>query len=141
MSVLPMDVLLGFQFGKIILDPFSWPSPTSVTAVSVFIVFTPLLCHSILLTRLSALYPVSGTRLVTLLKLFAFLFCVKCASGSSRALLSRHLSPCMVPRSQTRPPCPYKFDEPLWAKAQYQPISTESFTFPPPISFYSSSST
>ncbi|KIK29900.1 hypothetical protein PISMIDRAFT_671884, partial [Pisolithus microcarpus 441] len=42
-------------------------------------VFPPVLSDSILLTRLSALYPLSSTSLVTLLKIFTFPFCIKCA--------------------------------------------------------------
>ncbi|KAI6104899.1 hypothetical protein EDD16DRAFT_810259 [Pisolithus croceorrhizus] len=77
--VLVMGVLVGLTNGKAIIDPFS-PLPTSVYIAGVtFSVFPPLPCDSILLTRLFALYPLGSTPPTTLVKIFAFPLCVKCA--------------------------------------------------------------
>ncbi|KAI6015611.1 hypothetical protein EDC04DRAFT_572440 [Pisolithus marmoratus] len=77
--VLTMGVLVGFSNGKIVLGQLYWLPERDYVAAIAFILFTPLLCDSILLTRLLALYPLSTTRRATLLKIFAFPFCVKCA--------------------------------------------------------------
>ncbi|KAI6146227.1 hypothetical protein BKA82DRAFT_4158692 [Pisolithus tinctorius] len=54
--------------------------PESVpSAGAAFTIFPPLLCDLILLTRLFALYLLSSTPPTTLLKIFAFPFCIKCA--------------------------------------------------------------
>ncbi|KAI6154171.1 hypothetical protein BKA82DRAFT_2768955 [Pisolithus tinctorius] len=77
--VLTMGVLVGLTNGKAIVDPFN-PLPTSVYFAGVaFSVFPPLPCDSILLTRLFALYPLGSTPLATLIKVFAFPLCIKCA--------------------------------------------------------------
>ncbi|KIK29905.1 hypothetical protein PISMIDRAFT_671890 [Pisolithus microcarpus 441] len=77
--VLTMGILVGFSNGKVILNPF-YSLPASVPIAGVFFTFLPpLLCDSILLTRLFALYPPSSTRPAILLKIFAFPFCIKCA--------------------------------------------------------------
>ncbi|KAI6015659.1 hypothetical protein EDC04DRAFT_2578159 [Pisolithus marmoratus] len=77
--LLTMGVLSGLASGKAIVDPFN-PLPISVYVSGVaFSVFPPLLCDSILLTRLFALYPLGSTPPATLVKIFAFPFCIKCA--------------------------------------------------------------
>ncbi|KAI6041847.1 hypothetical protein EDC04DRAFT_2565043 [Pisolithus marmoratus] len=76
--VLTMGVLTSLTNGKVVVDPFNPVSTGVYLASVVFTVFPPLLYDSILLTRLFALYPLSNTPLVTLLKIFAFPFCVKC---------------------------------------------------------------
>ncbi|KAI6120960.1 hypothetical protein EDD16DRAFT_810956 [Pisolithus croceorrhizus] len=74
-----LAVLIGLACGRLILDPFNpvWES-FYATAVA-FAPYPPILYDSILLTRLSALYPFHTTPSVTLVKIFAFPFCVKCA--------------------------------------------------------------
>ncbi|KAI6148145.1 hypothetical protein BKA82DRAFT_4148947 [Pisolithus tinctorius] len=72
-------ILSGISNGKVIVDPFNPLSTSVFLAVIVFIIFPPLLYDSILLTRLFALYPLSSTPPTTLLKIFAFPFCIKCA--------------------------------------------------------------
>ncbi|KAI6012713.1 hypothetical protein F5J12DRAFT_548172 [Pisolithus orientalis] len=77
--VLTMGVLVGLTNGKAIVDPYN-PLPTSVYFAGVaFSVFPSLPCDSILLTRLFALYPLGSTPLATLIKIFAFPACIKCA--------------------------------------------------------------
>lgn len=77
--VLTMGVLVGFGDGKIVLNKLGQLSQGTFIASMAFTVFPPLLSDSILLTRLLALYPLSSTRPVTLLKIFTFPLCVKCA--------------------------------------------------------------
>ncbi|KAI6140759.1 hypothetical protein BKA82DRAFT_137122 [Pisolithus tinctorius] len=77
--VLTMGILLGIQFGKPIVDPFNPPKTSVITVVVIFVLFPPILCDSILLTRIFALYPISSTPPATLLKIFIIPFCVKCA--------------------------------------------------------------
>ncbi|KAI6154152.1 hypothetical protein BKA82DRAFT_4098232 [Pisolithus tinctorius] len=74
-----MGILLGIQFGKPIVDPFNPPKTSVITVVVIFVLFPPILCDSILLTRIFALYPISSTPPATLLKIFTIPFCVKCA--------------------------------------------------------------
>ncbi|KAI6113615.1 hypothetical protein EDD16DRAFT_1709487 [Pisolithus croceorrhizus] len=76
---LTTSILGGLIDGKAIVDPFNLPSTDVFIAASAFVYFPPLLYDSILLTRLLALYPPSSTPPVTLLKIFAFPFCIKCA--------------------------------------------------------------
>ncbi|KIO07123.1 hypothetical protein M404DRAFT_137727 [Pisolithus tinctorius Marx 270] len=77
--VLTMGVLLGFSEGKVTVGRLYWLTPNIPLAGLAFTLFPPLLCDSILLIRLFALYPLSSTRPATLLKIFAFPFCIKCA--------------------------------------------------------------
>ncbi|KAI5998186.1 hypothetical protein EDD15DRAFT_301149 [Pisolithus albus] len=77
--VLTMAVLVGYGDGKIVLNEIDQLSTALYIASMALTVFPPLLSDSILLTRLFALYPLASTSLVTLLKIFAFPFCVKCA--------------------------------------------------------------
>ncbi|KAI6098798.1 hypothetical protein EV401DRAFT_2081914 [Pisolithus croceorrhizus] len=77
--VLMMGVLVGFCDGKAVLNELDHPLRATYIASITFAVFPPLLSESILLTRLLALYPLSSTGLVTLLKIFTFPLCVKCA--------------------------------------------------------------
>ncbi|KAI6032529.1 hypothetical protein EDC04DRAFT_2605166 [Pisolithus marmoratus] len=77
---LTTSILAGLSNGKAIIDPFNQVSTPSVS-------LSPLLYDSILLTRLFALYPPASTRQATLLKIFAFPFCVKCARVVVIALL------------------------------------------------------
>ncbi|KAI6146228.1 hypothetical protein BKA82DRAFT_2241773 [Pisolithus tinctorius] len=77
--VLTMGVLAGFGCGKAIVGQADWLPHSVPDAGAAFTIFPPLLCDSILLTRLFALYPLSSTPHTTLLKIFAFPFCVKCA--------------------------------------------------------------
>ncbi|KAI6015608.1 hypothetical protein EDC04DRAFT_2948189 [Pisolithus marmoratus] len=76
---LTMGVMVGFGSVKFTLGQFDQLSTSVNIATVVFNVFLPLLCDSILLTRLFALYPLSSTHPATLLKIFTFPFCVKCA--------------------------------------------------------------
>ncbi|KAI6017460.1 hypothetical protein EDC04DRAFT_2902550 [Pisolithus marmoratus] len=76
--VLTMSMLVSFGSGKVILGQLDWELENVYIAAVAFIIFPPLLCDSILLTRLFALYPLSSTPSATLLKIFAFPFCVKC---------------------------------------------------------------
>ncbi|KAI6152520.1 hypothetical protein BKA82DRAFT_763847 [Pisolithus tinctorius] len=62
-----------------ILGQGYWLPNSIPDAAAAFNIFPPLLCDSILLTRLFALYPLSSTPRITLLKIFAFPFCIKCA--------------------------------------------------------------
>ncbi|KAI6015612.1 hypothetical protein EDC04DRAFT_2903712 [Pisolithus marmoratus] len=87
--VLSMGVLVGFGDGEITVnqaDPLPAGGPIASAALTVF---PPLLFDSILLTRLFALYPLSSTRPATLLKIYTFPFCVKCARV---AVLTRFLN-------------------------------------------------
>ncbi|KAI6107568.1 hypothetical protein EDD16DRAFT_1712216 [Pisolithus croceorrhizus] len=77
--VLTMGVLVGFNDGKVILSQGYWLPRSSLTAGVAFAVVPPLLCDSILLARLFALYPLSMARPATLLKVFTFPLCIKCA--------------------------------------------------------------
>ncbi|KAI6152788.1 hypothetical protein EDD17DRAFT_1765352 [Pisolithus thermaeus] len=77
--VLTMGVLVGFGDGKIVLNGVDQLSQATFIASMTLTVFPPLLSDSILLTRLLALYPLSSTRRITLLKIFTFPLCVKCA--------------------------------------------------------------
>ncbi|KAI5985091.1 hypothetical protein EDD15DRAFT_1654254 [Pisolithus albus] len=84
---LTTSILAGLCNGKTIIDPFN-PVLTSVfftACASVY--FPPLLYDSILLTRLFALYPLSSTPPATLLKIFAFPFCIKCARVAAITLI------------------------------------------------------
>lgn len=74
-----LGILTGLSNGKAITDPFDQVSKSVYIATAAFAVIPPLLYDSILLSRLFALYPVSSTPPATLLKIFAFPFCVKCA--------------------------------------------------------------
>ncbi|KAI5985079.1 hypothetical protein EDD15DRAFT_2374579 [Pisolithus albus] len=76
---LTLGVLSGMTSGKAVVDPFNQVSTSVYIAAIVFALYPPLLYDSILLTRLFALYPVSTTPLSTLVKIFVFPFCVKCA--------------------------------------------------------------
>ncbi|KAI5985082.1 hypothetical protein EDD15DRAFT_2477297 [Pisolithus albus] len=78
-TALTTSMLSGLCSGMAIVDPFHPVSKSVFFAASAFIYFPPLLYDSILLTRLLALYPPSSTPPTTLLKIFAFPFCVKCA--------------------------------------------------------------
>ncbi|KAI5992052.1 hypothetical protein EDC04DRAFT_1323569 [Pisolithus marmoratus] len=82
-----MGALVGFSSRKFIVDRSGHQSPRLNIAIIAFKVFLPLLCDSILLTRLFALYPLSSTPRAILLKIFAFPFCVKCARVVVLALL------------------------------------------------------
>ncbi|KAI6102951.1 hypothetical protein F5141DRAFT_1293561 [Pisolithus sp. B1] len=75
---LTTSILGGILNGKAIVDPSNPVSTSVFIAASTFVYFPPLLYDSILLTRLFALYPPSGTPPTTLLKIFAFPLCVKC---------------------------------------------------------------
>ncbi|KAI6012712.1 hypothetical protein F5J12DRAFT_547444 [Pisolithus orientalis] len=77
--VLAMGMLVGFSNGKIVVGQLGSLPLSIFLAELAFIVFPPLLCDSILLTRLFALYPPTSSPPTTLLKIFAFPFCVKCA--------------------------------------------------------------
>ncbi|KIK29865.1 hypothetical protein PISMIDRAFT_671833 [Pisolithus microcarpus 441] len=74
-----LGVLVGLVSGKAMMDPFNQVARSVYIASIVFALFPLVLYDSILLTRLFALYPVSTTPPTTLLKIFAFPFCVKCA--------------------------------------------------------------
>ncbi|KAI6015613.1 hypothetical protein EDC04DRAFT_2752015 [Pisolithus marmoratus] len=76
---LTLGILTGVSNGKAITDPFNQVSKSVYIATAAFAVIPPLLYDSILLSRLFALYPVSSTPPATLLKIFAFPCCVKCA--------------------------------------------------------------
>ncbi|KAI6137910.1 hypothetical protein BKA82DRAFT_35362 [Pisolithus tinctorius] len=76
---LTTSILSFLTDGKSIVDPFNPVSTSVYLAAIVVTVFPPLLYDSILLTRLFALYPLSSTPPTTLLKIFSFPFCVKCA--------------------------------------------------------------
>ncbi|KAI6030977.1 hypothetical protein EDC04DRAFT_2605240 [Pisolithus marmoratus] len=76
---LTMGILVNFGNGKVILSQLYWLPKSVAVAEIAFILFPPVLCDSILLTRFFAIYPLSTTRPATLLKIFAFPFCVKCA--------------------------------------------------------------
>ncbi|KAI6038849.1 hypothetical protein EDC04DRAFT_2895805 [Pisolithus marmoratus] len=84
---LTTSILAGLSNGKAIIDPFNQVSTRVFIAATASISLSPLLYDSILLTRLFALYPPASTRQATLLKIFAFPFCVKCARVVVIALL------------------------------------------------------
>ncbi|KAI6135349.1 hypothetical protein EV401DRAFT_526384 [Pisolithus croceorrhizus] len=77
--VLTMGALMGLTSQKLIFDPSNLVSINIYIATIIFLVFPPLLYDSILLTRLFALYPFRSTPSTTLVKIFAFPFCIKCA--------------------------------------------------------------
>ncbi|KAI5999844.1 hypothetical protein F5J12DRAFT_269960 [Pisolithus orientalis] len=77
--VLTTSVLVNFTCGKSILGQGYWLPNSIPDAATAFTVFPPFACDSILLTRLFALYPLSSTPRITLLKIFVFPFCIKCA--------------------------------------------------------------
>ncbi|KAI6031192.1 hypothetical protein PISMIDRAFT_6627 [Pisolithus microcarpus 441] len=78
-TALTMGVVVGFCNGKLVLSEVGrLPVALYITSMALT-VFLPLLSDSILLTRLFALYPLSSTNWVTLLKIFTFPFCIKCA--------------------------------------------------------------
>ncbi|KAI5985081.1 hypothetical protein EDD15DRAFT_2477295 [Pisolithus albus] len=77
--VLTMGALTGLVTGKAIVDPFNLVSTNTFIAAIIFLIFPPLLYDSILLTRLFALYPFGSTPATTLVKIFAFPLCIKCA--------------------------------------------------------------
>ncbi|KAI5995874.1 hypothetical protein EDD15DRAFT_2365372 [Pisolithus albus] len=74
-----LGILLSVGGGKAMMDPFNQVSKSVYIAALVFGIFPPVLYDSILLSRLFALYPISTTPASTLLKIFAFPFCIKCA--------------------------------------------------------------
>ncbi|KAI6030980.1 hypothetical protein EDC04DRAFT_2605243 [Pisolithus marmoratus] len=76
---LTLGIFSSLVSGRAIIDPFAQVTKGVYIASIVFAVFPPVLYDSILLTRLFALYPVSNTPRITLLKMFAFPFCIKCA--------------------------------------------------------------
>ncbi|KAI6045892.1 hypothetical protein EDC04DRAFT_2030253 [Pisolithus marmoratus] len=76
---LTTSILGGLTNWKAMVDPFNQVSTSVYLAASISISFSPLLYDTILLTRLFALYPPASTPLATLIKIFAFPFCVKCA--------------------------------------------------------------
>ncbi|KAI5998181.1 hypothetical protein EDD15DRAFT_2194368 [Pisolithus albus] len=76
---LTLGVLIGLACGKVITDPFNHAWEGFYVAAVAFALCSPLLYDSILLTRLIVLYPIANTPSVTLVKIFAFPFCVKCA--------------------------------------------------------------
>ncbi|KAI6154150.1 hypothetical protein BKA82DRAFT_3971020 [Pisolithus tinctorius] len=76
---LTLGILTGLSNGKAITDPFHQVPKGVYIATAAFSLIPPLLYDSILLSRLFALYPVSTTPRATLLKIFAFPFCIKCA--------------------------------------------------------------
>ncbi|KAI6102437.1 hypothetical protein EDD16DRAFT_1494853 [Pisolithus croceorrhizus] len=84
---LTTSILSGPSNGKAIVDPFNPVSTNVFIAASAFVYFPPLLYDSILLTRLLALYPPSSTPPTTLLKIFAFPLCVKCARVAAITLI------------------------------------------------------
>lgn len=76
---LTLGILIGLACGKVITDPFNHAWKSFYVAAVAFALCSPLLYDSILLTRLIVLYPIANTPLFTLVKIFAFPFCVKCA--------------------------------------------------------------
>lgn len=74
-----LGILIGLACGKVITDPFNHVWKSFYVAAVAFALCSPLLYDSILLTRLIVLYPIANTPSVTLVKIFAFPFCVKCA--------------------------------------------------------------
>ncbi|KAI5998185.1 hypothetical protein EDD15DRAFT_2363995 [Pisolithus albus] len=76
--VLTMAILVDFGDSKNFLNEGHTWIALHIASMALT-VFPPVLSDSILLTRLFALYPLSSTSSVTLLKIFAFPFCVKCA--------------------------------------------------------------
>ncbi|KAI6154173.1 hypothetical protein BKA82DRAFT_24221 [Pisolithus tinctorius] len=73
--VFTMGIVIGFCNGKIVVGRLYWMPPSVPIAAVAFTVFPPLLCDSILLSRLFALYPLRSTSSATLLKILAFPFC------------------------------------------------------------------
>ncbi|KAI6032525.1 hypothetical protein EDC04DRAFT_2233462 [Pisolithus marmoratus] len=76
---LTLAILTGLTSGKAVVDPFNQVSTRLYITAIVFAFYPPLLYDSILLTRLFTLYPVTITPWFTLVKIFAFPFCIKCA--------------------------------------------------------------
>ncbi|KAI6038866.1 hypothetical protein EDC04DRAFT_3112857 [Pisolithus marmoratus] len=76
---LTLGILACLTSGKAIVDPFNQVSKSVYMTSVVFSVYPPLLYDSILSSRLFALYPVASTPSLTLVKVFAFPFCIKCA--------------------------------------------------------------
>lgn len=76
---LTLGTLIGLACGKVIIDPFNHAWKQYYVVAITFALWCPLLYDSILLTRLVVLYPITSTAPVTLVKIFAFPFCVKCA--------------------------------------------------------------
>ncbi|KAI6031176.1 hypothetical protein PISMIDRAFT_444960 [Pisolithus microcarpus 441] len=74
-----LGVFIGLACGKLILDPFNSMWKGFYATGVAFALYPPILYDSILLTRLFALYPLGATPSVTLVKIFAFPFCIKCA--------------------------------------------------------------
>ncbi|KAI6113616.1 hypothetical protein EDD16DRAFT_1600602 [Pisolithus croceorrhizus] len=64
--------------GQAVVNPFNQVSKSVSVAAVTFLSCSPLLYDSMLLTRLFAVYPIGSTPRVTLVKIFAFPFCVKC---------------------------------------------------------------
>ncbi|KAI6141873.1 hypothetical protein BKA82DRAFT_727032 [Pisolithus tinctorius] len=77
--VITMGVLIGWAAVEPILSPFSQVPAGVLISLVIFLFYSPLLYDSILLTRLFALYPLGSTPAATLVKIFAFPFCIKCA--------------------------------------------------------------
>ncbi|KAI6031208.1 hypothetical protein BKA83DRAFT_4037921, partial [Pisolithus microcarpus] len=76
---LMMGIVVGFGDGKIVLNEADQLLAALSTTAMALTVFPPFFSDSILLTRFFALYPLSRTSWVTLLKIFTFPFCIKCA--------------------------------------------------------------
>ncbi|KAI6102957.1 hypothetical protein F5141DRAFT_1217531 [Pisolithus sp. B1] len=76
LNVLAICLVLTME---LIFDSSNLVSINIYIATIIFLVFPPLLYDSILLTRLFALYPFRSTPSTTLVKIFAFPFCIKCA--------------------------------------------------------------
>ncbi|KAI6032519.1 hypothetical protein EDC04DRAFT_3142407 [Pisolithus marmoratus] len=76
---LTLGIFTCLTSGKAIVDPFNQVSKSVYMTGIVFAVYPPLLYDSILSSRLFALYPVASTPSLTLVKVFAFPFCIKCA--------------------------------------------------------------
>ncbi|KAI6019460.1 hypothetical protein BKA83DRAFT_4306181 [Pisolithus microcarpus] len=84
---LTTSILAGLTDWKAIVDPFNPVSTSVFITASASVYFPPLLYDSILLTRLFALYPLSSTSPATLLKIFVFPFCIKCARVAAITLI------------------------------------------------------
>ncbi|KAI5985092.1 hypothetical protein EDD15DRAFT_1654434 [Pisolithus albus] len=78
-TALTTSILAGTCDVKAIINPYNPVSANVLIAAGAFVYFPPLLYDSILLTRLFALYPPASTPPATLIKIFAFPYCVKCA--------------------------------------------------------------
>ncbi|KAI6102436.1 hypothetical protein EDD16DRAFT_1843568 [Pisolithus croceorrhizus] len=75
---LTTSALIGLMTGEAVVNPFNQVSKSVSVAAVTFLSCSPLLYDSMLLTRLFAVYPIGSTPAVTLVKIFAFPFCVKC---------------------------------------------------------------